>query len=662
MAGILWLERLADLSGRLIYSLALFLKSQPVHDTVLFVVFMALVFWIIGLMAGYALTRFGNFIGAVVPAGVVLVVVRLYERALGSANTILAVYLFLCLLELGRITYLRRRVYWKEQSVAVLAESRTDLNLTLAIASFILVLLVWLAPTSAKSFSDIKTAWENFTHPFRTVQENLGHAVAGLHAAPQVQLVEFYGDQLALGSQAATGNSVYFRIQVPTGEAEFERGLAPLSAGVPRFYWRVRSYNFFLNDQWYTRNASVMDFAPTQASIPLAAPEKLTGEFAITSLVANLAVLVTPAGPVWVSHPSELDFLQAPDGELDPVQFLSEPPVMAGEKYFVHASLADPTILLLRNAGDIYPDWVTANYLQLPDNLSPEIMALAQRISAQARTPYDKADAVTQYLRSHITYSSTFVNPPKGQDVLDWFLFDLKKGFCNYYASAEVILLRSLGIPARMVVGFAQGEFSAPNIYEVREQDEHAWPEVYFPGFGWVEFEPTSNQAPLVRPLGESLPSGGLAGAQTPVSPGGESLASRPTPIPAGGAGASSVSDMFVKWLLILVIICAILVSILRINSFGLFGAISENEQGIARKSLPGSLKHLLENQGWTSPKWLSRWAYLAGLIRSNALLSRFIEACAGWAGSPPLRKPRRKLPVHWQSVFRTSRKKYTLY
>ena len=133
-AGISWMERLADLSNRLAASLGLFFTSQPVHDTVLFVVFMALVFWIIGLMAGYALTRFGNFIAAVVPAGVVLVTIQLYDAGNRGGNVLLAFYLFLCLLELGRMTYVQRRGFWKEQRVLALAESRTDLNITLAIA------------------------------------------------------------------------------------------------------------------------------------------------------------------------------------------------------------------------------------------------------------------------------------------------------------------------------------------------------------------------------------------------------------------------------------------------------------------------------------------------------------------------------------------------
>ena len=645
-SGISWMERTASLSDRLIHSLRLLFTSQPVHDTALFVVFMALVFWVLGLMAGFALTRFGNFITAVVPAGVVLVTIQLYSAGKGGGNFILAAYLFLGVLELGRMTYVKRRAYWKERGVALLSESRTDLNITLAIATCVIVALVWLAPTSAKSFSDIKTAWDNLNNPLHNVRENLGHAVAGLHAAGTVPPVEFYGDDLALGSQAATGETEYFLIQTPPG--------------TQRHYWRVRSYNFFLNDQWYTRDASNTRFTPDQTSIQLAAPQKLTGEFVFTSLVANMAVLITPAGPVWVSHSSELVALQAPEGKLDPVEFLSEPPVMLGEKYSVDANVSEPTILQLRNAGDSYPDWVTAENLQLPDKLSPKILALARRLSAQGKTPYDKADAITQYLRSNITYSSTVENPPPGQDPLDWFLFDSKKGFCNYYASAEVVLLRSVGIPARMVVGFAQGEFSTPDLYAVRERDEHAWPEVYFPGVGWVEFEPTSNQAPLVRPSGDTHLSAGLTGTETPAFPVGQHI--QPTPIPAEEAGTNSASGTLVKWLLGLCLIFVIIVTVLRINSFGLFDEIPEDDQGFVRRSLPGVLKHLVENQGLTPPGWLMRWAYLAAL---NPIERSFVTVYSSlqWLGgkTAPAQTPAEAAAALAERLPNVTKEIYTL-
>jgi Transglutaminase-like superfamily len=138
------------------------------------------------------------------------------------------------------------------------------------------------------------------------------------------------------------------------------------------------------------------------------------------------------------------------------------------------------------------------------------IQTLAEQITNGQSRPYDQAETITNYLRKTIQYSTTIPSPPLGEDPAVWVLFDYKKGFCNYYASAEVLMLRSIGIPARMAVGFAEGE--SPNdlsdnkklSYTVLERDAHAWPEVYFPGIGWVEFEPTVNQNPIVRPQTKS--------------------------------------------------------------------------------------------------------------------------------------------------------------
>jgi hypothetical protein len=143
---------------------------------------------------------------------------------------------------------------------------------------------------------------------------------------------------------------------------------------------------------------------------------------------------------------------------------------------------------------------VTEKYLQLPENFSPRIQALAREVSAGAATPYEKAATITNFLREHIEYSETIDAPPRNRDVLEWILFEYRQAYCVYYASADVLMLRSVGVPARMAVGFSQGEREG-NTYTVRRFNAHAWPEVYFPGVGWVEFEPTSGQAPLNRPL-----------------------------------------------------------------------------------------------------------------------------------------------------------------
>jgi hypothetical protein len=98
-------------------------------------------------------------------------------------------------------------------------------------------------------------------------------------------------------------------------------------------------------------------------------------------------------------------------------------------------------------------------------------------------------------------YSEEINNPPSDQDRVDWFLFDEQRGYCDYYSSSFVVLARSLGIPARMAAGYSAGEYvEEAGAYRQHEYDAHTWPEVFFPGHGWIEFEPTAGDAPLGRP------------------------------------------------------------------------------------------------------------------------------------------------------------------
>lgn len=145
----------------------------------------------------------------------------------------------------------------------------------------------------------------------------------------------------------------------------------------------------------------------------------------------------------------------------------------------------------LRAAPNDYPP-ALAPYLDLPDSVTQRTWNLADRITADTRSPYDQAIAIQNYLRSTYPYTLDIDPPPPDVNVVDYFLFDLQKGYCDYYASAMVVMARSLGIPARLAVGYAPGEYDArQDRLIVREKDGHSWPELYFPGYGWIPFEPT---------------------------------------------------------------------------------------------------------------------------------------------------------------------------
>lgn len=131
-------------------------------------------------------------------------------------------------------------------------------------------------------------------------------------------------------------------------------------------------------------------------------------------------------------------------------------------------------------------------YLKYPSDLPQRVKDLALKITADKKSPYDKAKAIEEFLRTY-QYSLDVPPLPAGRDFVDFFLFDLKKGYCTYYATSMVIMLRTIGIPARYVVGFKMpSESSADGYYTVTAANAHAWVEAYLDDYGWVAFEPTA--------------------------------------------------------------------------------------------------------------------------------------------------------------------------
>jgi transglutaminase-like putative cysteine protease len=139
--------------------------------------------------------------------------------------------------------------------------------------------------------------------------------------------------------------------------------------------------------------------------------------------------------------------------------------------------------------GDDFPPAIAEPYLQLPP-IDPRIASLAREITAHADSAYTKATSIEHYLRTNFGY--TLQMESAGTDPIAHFLFVRKRGHCEYFASAMAIMLRTLGIPSRIVNGFRNGELNdVSGSYVVRARDAHSWVEVFIPGHGWAEFDPT---------------------------------------------------------------------------------------------------------------------------------------------------------------------------
>ena len=489
--NISWIERLQSLSGRLGVIFNYLFQQRAVPDNLLFVLLMSILFWIISLHAGYTLIRYANPWVIVLPSGLAIILIQTYDALQASRIWYLVIYLFLALFLVTRLVYLNQRRRWEQSRTYMPSYLGTDVIRFALLACIVLVAISWSTPALAKAIPAAKNSWERVVTPWwndmRNVFEN---AFASLRSTVGLS-GEYYGPNLSLGQGSILSEAVIFTVQAPRTPP----------AGI-RYYWRARVYDLY-ESNWVSslQTSRALDAQDITLEFPDLADNPAIAYPFTFYLNKPIATILTPNQPVWLSRASRAELTYNPDGTADLGMLRATPSLRAGEIYSVRVSFNYAPIEKLRAAGTVYPEWVEARYLQLPSSITLRTRQLAEQIAEGEETPYDRAEAVTQYLRDNIEYSETIPGLPSNQDLIDWFLFDLKQGFCNYYATAEIILLRSLGIPARLAVGYASGDnVDNPEFYTVRQRDAHAWPEVYFPGIGWVEFEPTASQPSITRP------------------------------------------------------------------------------------------------------------------------------------------------------------------
>lgn len=484
-------EQIASVGGRLFFSTSDFLARRPVEDPLFFVALMSIVFWSISTWASFALVRNQNYLGAVLPAAIGLIIIQNYDGIAAGRLWFLAFFAFIALLLLGRMQFLQNKQSWRERRIFLSPDTGVDLTSSIAVAAGLIILVAWTAPASLSSMNAAVKTWNRVAKPWHEFTESMKNAVSALESPGGNKDGEFFGSNLVLGRGFPLSDLVMFEVETPD---------LPFEEKPPRYYWRGRTYDRFLNGQWYTSGTVREEYSPAVTNpFQVDTQEKTPARFVFNTGQTNFSLLYSPAQPIWMSRPG-VTFAVPADVGKDVVAWHAYPALRGGETYQLDAILSNPNRQQLQEAGTDYPEWVRQKYLQLPQDFSPRIQDLAKEITAGAQTPYEKANLITRYLRENIVYSQTIPEPPRNKNSLEWVLFDFKQAYCVYYASADILMLRSVGVPARMAVGFAQGEREG-NTYVVRRLNSHAWPEVYFPGVGWVEFEPTAGQDPLDRPL-----------------------------------------------------------------------------------------------------------------------------------------------------------------
>lgn len=179
----------------------------------------------------------------------------------------------------------------------------------------------------------------------------------------------------------------------------------------------------------------------------------------------------------------------------------------SGTVYSVVSSIGAATPDELRALREEAPREDLQRYLQLPDGLPARVGELARRITEGAESDYDKVKAIEGWLADNYHYEIESPVPEEGRDAVDHFLFDTDVGFCEQFASATAVMLRTLGIPARLVAGYTPGTRNPfTGYFEVKNSDAHTWVEVWFPTVGWYEFDPTFDIPSAKEDVASSIP------------------------------------------------------------------------------------------------------------------------------------------------------------
>jgi len=244
-------------------------------------------------------------------------------------------------------------------------------------------------------------------------------------------------------------------------------------------YWYAGTYDRYTGQGW-VRTGPRSPYDGTLQSPPGDVSE-LEQQIEVESRVQTL-----PAAwrPTRLRSAPRVPVSVTESGTLQPAR-----PLEAGDTYTVSSDRPRWTPRVLRETTSDYPETIRTRHLQLPRSTSDRLITRAREIVADSETAYGAARAIQNWLERSKSYSLD-VDRPDG-DVADSFVFEMDRGYCVYYATAMVVMLRAVGIPSRFAVGYTPGEQVGEGRWLVRGFDSHAWVDVYFSGVGWVQFDPT---------------------------------------------------------------------------------------------------------------------------------------------------------------------------
>ena len=493
--------RLFALFDRMAGWAALYQGGESIKDTGLFLVIFGLLAWASGAWLSWCLRRTRLALSGLLPCGLLL---ALNVHFGGQDAWIISIFLGLGLALIARTSFTGAIAGWERRAV----DYPDDLGLSWAgWAALVVVMLFSLG--RAAPLLGTPEGWKTLSDLFKPAQQQVEDAASRMFAdvrppriTPETPVRADTPRLDAVGLAPVQGDGVVFWVTTDDppmppqaiGIPEEARQLAP------RHYWRSGIFATYNGLGW---EPAPLDSAPFESppGDPPIGRAALVQSFDIPA--QHGSDLFAANQPVAAEKAQE-NGLALVQGANDPYSSLlrtAPRPGLVVNQYTVTSWISKPTSNQLNAANQQIPPEIAGPYLQLPANLPQRVRNLATRLAAGATTRYQIALRIQDYLRLTYSYSLTVPPPPPGRDVVDYFLFEAPGGFCTYYASAMAVMLRVNGVPARLATGFAPGVYDDKrSAYRVQVSDAHAWVEVYFPGLGWVEFEPTISQNAIVYP------------------------------------------------------------------------------------------------------------------------------------------------------------------
>ncbi|MBI5081260.1 MAG: transglutaminase domain-containing protein [Chloroflexi bacterium] len=453
--------------------------------------------WFMAVWAAWHLRRHDAPLVALFPPLILMGTISYYFDAnRNSTPLVISALLTLILLLLAFNSHEARERFWKRFNIDYFDEVWRDLAMYVIPLSIALVVFVNVMPNNI-----VNEIVDRFNKMIRYRVEN---------TAPAAETGNGSGSGAGAGDAAAPPPPSLFEIMRSPGlprshlitarTEDLSKELVMIistsdlqtsNANLPRYYWRNITYDIYTGHGWLSSITAEMDY---EAGQPIENADLMRARRALrqdVQLAKGFKGLMLEAGTlITVDHNFRVAWRE-------PGDFFGA--TVDAESYRAVSTISTATQDQLRGAGENYPPSILDRYLILPDDVPPRVYDLARDLTATSATPYDRARAIENYLRK-FPYTLDLYAPPTNRDVVDYFLFDLQRGYCDYYATAMVVLTRAAGVPARLATGYAAGKYDAAQMhYVVTEAEAHSWVEVYFPNYGWVEFEPTGGRAPIDR-------------------------------------------------------------------------------------------------------------------------------------------------------------------